>query len=190
LNINSTGGEVVLGMIVLGLGLGFSMSLYTLIVQNALPTRIGEATGALVFFRSIGGALALGLMGSLLNSAYLPAFRRALPASVTHTVPDKMLAVFDNPQILLSPDMMTKVQAQFAAQGAQGQALFQQIIEAVKVGLVQGIHEGFIMSFVLMLISLFAVFFLPEIALRGPARGKPISTAASDKEEVQEAVAS
>ncbi len=185
LNINSTGGEVVLGMIVLGLGLGFSMSLYTLIVQNALPTRIGEATGALVFFRSIGGALALGLMGSLLNSAYLPAFRRALPASVTHAVPGKMLSVFDNPQILLSPDMMSKVQAQFAAQGAQGQAIFQRIIEAVKVGLVQGIHEGFIMSFVLMLMSLVAVFFLPEIALRGPARGRPASTAARDAEPVE-----
>jgi EmrB/QacA subfamily drug resistance transporter len=190
LNINSTGGEVVLGMVVLGLGLGFGMSLYTVIVQNALPTRIGEATGALVFFRSIGGALALGLMGSLLNSAYLPAFHRALPASVTHAVPSNVLAVFDNPQILLSADMMTKVQAQFAAQGAQGQVILQQIIQAVKVGLVQGIHDAFIMGFVLMLVSLVVVFFLPEIALRGPERGKPISVSARDREKVQEAVAS
>src|SRR6266852_1711189 len=50
LDVNSGNTDVLLGMLVLGVGMGFGMSLYTLIVQNALPRKIGEATAALTFF--------------------------------------------------------------------------------------------------------------------------------------------
>src|SRR5215469_12577641 len=48
LDVNATNNDVLLAMLVLGLGLGFGMALYTLIVQNALPQKIGQATSALV----------------------------------------------------------------------------------------------------------------------------------------------
>jgi hypothetical protein len=48
------------------------MSLYTLIVQNALPTKIGQVTAGLTFFRSIGGTIAVAAMGSVMNSYYVP----------------------------------------------------------------------------------------------------------------------
>lgn len=54
-------------MMVLGLGLGIGMSLYTLIVQNALPTKIGQSTATLTFFRQIGGTIALAAMGSVMT---------------------------------------------------------------------------------------------------------------------------
>ncbi|HTD18648.1 MAG TPA: MDR family MFS transporter, partial [Ktedonobacteraceae bacterium] len=44
LNVHSVPLDLTLAMIVLGFGLGFGMSLYTIIVQNALPNKIGEAT--------------------------------------------------------------------------------------------------------------------------------------------------
>ena len=47
LNVNSTNNDVLVAMLVLGLGLGIGMSLYTLIVQNALPTKIGQSTATL-----------------------------------------------------------------------------------------------------------------------------------------------
>src|SRR5258708_15171246 len=90
-------------MLVLGLGLGFGMALYTLIVQNALPTKIGQATAALTFFRQIGGTIALAAMGSVMTAAYLPAFHNALPAAVTQVIPAQGLAAFNKPQIPLSP---------------------------------------------------------------------------------------
>ena len=65
LNINSTNQDVLLAMVVMGLGVGTGMSLYSLIVQNALPTKIGQATAALTFFRSIGGTIGLAAMGSI-----------------------------------------------------------------------------------------------------------------------------
>src|SRR3984893_7521240 len=82
LNINSTQIDVIADMIILGLGLGTGMSLYSLIVQNALPIKIGQATATLTFFRSIAGTVGLAAMGSVVNSAYLPAFQNALPPGV------------------------------------------------------------------------------------------------------------
>src|SRR5205085_4039619 len=163
LDVNSGNNDVLLAMLVMGLGMGFGMSLYTLIVQNALPRKIGQATSALVFFRSIGGTIGLAAMGSVMTSAYLPAFKSALtdslskqslPAAARQAIETKFLAIFNNPQILLSPDALTKMRAAAAAQGPQGLALFNLVIEAVKTGLTQGIHNVFIMSFGLMIVGL------------------------------------
>lgn len=167
LDINSTNTDILIAMLVLGVGMGFSMSLYTLIVQNALPTKIGQATSSLVFFRSIGGTIGLAAMGSLMTSAYLPAFHNALSPTLKKLVPANVLSFFDNPQILLSADAQTKMQAQFAHFGPQGAALYHSLITAVKIGLVQGIHNVFVLSAITMLIGLVAVLFLKEVPLRG-----------------------
>src|SRR5260221_2068413 len=103
LDVNATNNDVLLAMLVLGLGLGFGMSLYTLIVQNALPTKIGQATAALTFFRQIGGTIALAAMGSVMTAAYLPAFHNALPAAGTQGLPAPVLAAFHKPRMPLLP---------------------------------------------------------------------------------------
>ena len=167
LNVNSTNNDVLLAMLVLGLGLGIGMSLYTLIVQNALPTKIGQSTAALTFFRQIGGTIALAAMGSVMTAAYLPAFHSALPVAILHTVPAQFLAAFNNPQILLSPTTLAQIQSHAEAMGPQSVAMLHQIIEAVKVGLAQGIHNVFVLSLGLMIVGLIAVFFLKEIPLKG-----------------------
>src|SRR5947208_6072359 len=102
LNVNSAYTDLIVAMIVFGLGLGFSMSLYTVIVQNALSTRIGEATSGLIFFRSIGATVAVAAMGSILTSTYLTAFHNAIPAQVKAGIPATLISSFDNRNILLS----------------------------------------------------------------------------------------
>lgn len=176
LDVNATNSDVLLATIVLGVGLGFSMSLYTVIVQNATPHKIGQGTAVLTFFRSIGGTIGLAAMGSVMTAAYLPAFHTALPASIEHAVPGKVLSSFDNPQILLLPDAQAKVQAQFAAFGGQSSTFYHQLIEAVKIGLTQGIHDVFVLTVVIMALALVAVFFLKEIPLRGGSRAEKKTT--------------
>ena len=167
LNVNSTNNDVLVAMLVLGLGLGIGMSLYTLIVQNALPTKIGQSTATLTFFRQIGGTIALAAMGSVMTAAYLPAFHSALPTAILHAVPAQYLAAFNNPQILLSPTTLAQIESHAAAMGPQSVAMLHQIIEAVKIGLTQGIHNVFLLSLGLMIVGLIAVFFLKEIPLKG-----------------------
>jgi EmrB/QacA subfamily drug resistance transporter len=167
LNAQSAPIDMIVSMVVLGLGLGTSMSLYTLIVQNALPTRIGQSTSTLTFFRQIGGTVALALMGSVMSSAYGPAFNDALPDQVKQTIPTKILSIFKDPNVLLDAKVQQSVSQQLGAFGAQAQALFGQLMEAVKQGLTQGIHDIFLLSLGLIVIALISVFFLKEIPLTG-----------------------
>lgn len=183
LDVHSMPLDLTLAMIVLGLGLGFGMALYTIIVQNAWQNKIGEATSALTFFRQIGATVALAAMGSIMSAAYIPAFHDALPASVKHILPAQVLSFFDNPNILLSADAQKQMMTKFASFGPQGMALYQQLLEAVKVGLTQGIHNVFILSTVLMILGLVAVFFLKEIPLRG---GKKQASTETSEETVVE----
>jgi EmrB/QacA subfamily drug resistance transporter len=171
LGLTSTNGDVVLAMIVLGIGMGTGMSLYTLLVQNALPTKIGQATATLTFFRSIGSTIALAAMGSIMNTAYQPAFDAALPPALHAQVPAQALAAFQNPQILLSPEAQAQVHQQFTAAGAQGEATFAALMSAVKAGLVHGIQSVFLLSLGITLLGLVVVFFLKEIPLRGRRKG-------------------
>jgi len=180
LDVNSTNTDMIIAMIVLGLGLGFSMSLYTVIVQNALPTRIGQATSGLTFFRSIGATIAVAAMGSILTSAYVPGFHKAIPAQVKAVVPGKFLSVFDNPNVLLSQDLQNQLLEKFSAFGPQGKALYAQLLQAVKVGLTSGVHNVFVLSTVLMCVGFVAIFFLKEIPLRGGKRSVASSQASED----------
>lgn len=184
LDVNSDNTDVLLALLVFGLGMGFGMSLYTLIVQNAIPNKIGQATATLTFFRSIGGTIALAAMGSVLNSAYLPAFNNALPHAIKRlaTVQPKVaqfLGIFHNPQVLLQPDVEAQLLTQATHQGAAAVTMFNQVIESVKVGLSAGIHDVFLITMVVIVVGTIAVFFLKEIPLRG-GRQKASETPAEE----------
>ena len=189
LDVNSDNTDVLLALLVFGLGMGFGMSLYTLIVQNAMPNKIGQATAALTFFRSIGGTIALAAMGSVLNSAYLPAFNNALPHAIKHlaTVQPKVaqfLGIFHNPQVLLQPDVEAQFLTQATHQGAAAVTMFHQVLASVKVGLSAGIHDVFLITIVIIVVGTIAVLFLKEIPLRG-ARQRASETPAEETPEAE-----
>jgi hypothetical protein len=171
LNVHSTQRDVTLIMLVLGLGMGTSMSLYTLIVQNALPTRIGETSAGLTFFRQIGATIGLAAMGSVLNSSYATAFKNAVPAPLK-ALPDSVLGFFTkSPQVLLSSQTQAALRQQFGQQGPQGLAILGTLMNAVKVGLANSLHNIFFFSLGLSIIGFVILFFLKEIPLSGGRAG-------------------
>jgi len=73
--------RVSLYMVIAGVGLGPSMPLYTLAVQNSVDFRkIGQATSAVQFFRQIGGALGTAVLGTVLATGLASAFATNMPA--------------------------------------------------------------------------------------------------------------
>jgi len=157
---------LLVAMLVLGLGVGSGLAVYTTVVQNVYPKKIGAASSTLVFFRQLGGTIGLAAMGSVLVSSYIPAFHAALPDTLRHFLPTSILSAFDNPLILLSPEALSHIHAGFAGYGVQGMTAFNILLQAVKTGLAQSVHNVFVLSLVIILFGLIAVFFPKEIPLR------------------------
>ncbi|QRK10850.1 MFS transporter [Archangium violaceum] len=62
----STQAEVTVKMVLVGLGMGPSLPLYTLAIQNAVPpAQVGVATSAVTFFRQMGSTIGVALLGTV-----------------------------------------------------------------------------------------------------------------------------
>jgi EmrB/QacA subfamily drug resistance transporter len=80
---DSTQAEVTLKMVLIGLGMGPTLPLYTLVVQNASrPEELGVVTAGSIFARALGQVIGLALFGTL--------FATTLALSVTASV-DRIL---------------------------------------------------------------------------------------------------
>ena len=166
LDLHTTIFYVVIALLVLGVGIGAGQSVYIVTVQNAMPNRIGQASSALVFFRQLGQSIGLAAIGGVVTASYVPAFSAALPAALRQHLPATLLTVFEDPLVLLSPDAMTTIRANFAHAGPQGLAAFHAILTAVKLGLVHSIHDAILLSLGLVIATFVVVAFLKEIPLR------------------------
>jgi EmrB/QacA subfamily drug resistance transporter len=167
MGLDATEGDVARNMFVVGLGIGISMTLFTIIVQNAFPpARIGQVTGALSFFREIGGTIGLAVLGSVMTNRFQSQFQRHLPLILKQTIPPGQLAQLENPQLLLSPDAVARVQQGFDAYGPGGHALFLQLMATIHISLADAITWGFLVGACLIGAGFIATLCLREIPLR------------------------
>jgi EmrB/QacA subfamily drug resistance transporter len=79
-------------MLLMGLGIGPSMSGFTVVVQNSAPiSQLGVATSTLTFLRQVGGTVGLAISGTLFSQE----FTQKLPGSlIAQGVPDKLAHQF------------------------------------------------------------------------------------------------
>lgn len=76
---DSTQTEVTLRMILVGLGLGPSIPLFTLAIQSAVaPAQIGVATSTATFSRQLGATVGLALMGTVFATTLASGMTRGL----------------------------------------------------------------------------------------------------------------
>jgi EmrB/QacA subfamily drug resistance transporter len=165
---NTSESEIILYMVLLGLGIGASMTIFTVVVQSAFPkARLGQVTSNLQFFREIGGVIGLAILGSVMTGRFQTHFEAALPSTRAQIIPTSQLRLFENPQLLLSPETVARIQQAFAAYGAAGDSLFAQLIATIRLSLAQAISDVFLVGAMLIALGLVATLFLREIPLRG-----------------------
>jgi EmrB/QacA subfamily drug resistance transporter len=163
---------VVRNMIILGLGMGPAMPVFTLASQNAVKiSQLGVVTSLTQFARSIGSTLGVALFGSLLTNQFAPAFRSSLPSQVTDAVPPSVLKQFQNPQVLLNPQLADALRQQANPQ------VFDALFEAIKIGLVSALHDVFLLGAVLGAMGLVITLFLKELPLRKSYAPTPLEAA-------------
>lgn len=140
----TTQAMAVLNMIVVGFGLGVTMPIFVMAVQNAVPPRqIGSVTSLVQFFRSMGGTLGVAGLGAVLSHHMAAEMRTLFPASGTS---------LPNPQGLMAPGAATQMPIALR--------------EALQQVLSHGLHHVFVYG-VILAASAFAIsLFLKEVALR------------------------
>ena len=131
---------IVRNMIVVGVGLGLTMPIYTLAVQNSVDRRmLGVATAATQFFRQIGGTVGTAIFTSLMLTRYHEQFNAGVPAGV----PTEALAAFDNP--LQLAQILPQLQQQFG-QTPAGAQLLTVLLANVRESLVYAIQGSFLLA--------------------------------------------
>jgi EmrB/QacA subfamily drug resistance transporter len=165
LNVDSSRMDVVYAMVIFGIGLGTSMPLFMLAVQNAVPYRfMGISTSTMQFLRSVGGTFGVAIMFSFIQRGYHDALAQTVPAPVRDH--PEIETVLDDPQFVLNENALDRVREGFAVFGEQGEALFAETIGGVKEALAIGISDAFMISVFVLVVALVISFFMEEIPLR------------------------
>lgn len=144
-------------MALLGLGVGTSMPLHSIIVQNAIPQRLlGVGTASVQFFRQIGGTMGIAIFGAVLIST----FAAGLEAN---DVPGSDLLA-ERPQILLDPEALDAFRAEVDAEspGASVAA-----VAAAREALADSTGKIFLIATIIGVVSTIVVLALPQIHMRG-----------------------
>jgi EmrB/QacA subfamily drug resistance transporter len=166
MSAETSNARAITNIVVTGFGLGITMPLYVLAIQNAVPySALGTATSSAAFFRSISGAFGLTIFGTVMNNRFASEFTAELPSQVKEVMPASQLdSIVHNPQALFSTDATDQLKS-FFEQLPQGMTLFNQLMHTLKSALNSGITEVFFLAFILVAVGWVANFFLKEIPL-------------------------
>ncbi|WP_433362328.1 DHA2 family efflux MFS transporter permease subunit [Actinoplanes sp. CA-142083] len=149
-------------MFVLGLGIGLSMQVLTIAVQNTVPyADLGTATSGVTFFRTLGSSFGTAIFGTLYANHLAPALAKALTGAEASTA-----SAAQNPELLRQLPPVTAVPI-IDAYAHSIDYVFRWVVPVAVLGFV-------------------VALFLKEVPLRGSARaaatdvGEGFSPPASD----------
>jgi EmrB/QacA subfamily drug resistance transporter len=162
MTVDTTYWTAVINIVITGFGLGITMPVFLIAVQNTVPHSVlGIATSTNTFFRTVGGAIGLAIVGSVMNGKFLSEFINNLSADVAAIIPPEQLnAIADNPQALVSSEAQAQLQSIFAGLGERGIQLFYNLVTTLREALSTALSEVFLVSFTVVIIALLFTFYL------------------------------
>ncbi|MBI4232948.1 MAG: MFS transporter [Chloroflexi bacterium] len=160
--------RAVFDIIIVGLGLGTTFPSFTIAVQNAVPHRVmGIATSSTQFFRSIGGTMGLAVLGATLTHRFTAHLLAELPPAVTQVLPaDRLSQLTRNPQALMNPSTLGRLQDSFSQLGPRATDLAQQMVHALRGALALAIGDVFLIALAAVATSFVVTLFLKEVPLK------------------------
>ncbi len=139
---------VVMGYLALaGAGMGFSMVTLLIAVQTSVPRdQLGIATSGTVFFRSIGGAVGVAVMGAVL-SAQMQVQANHLPRLSDTLSAEKLADLLRHPDALINPAARAQLPAP--------------VLDVLQQVLATALHWVFVVGLIVALLALLVTLFLP-----------------------------
>jgi EmrB/QacA subfamily drug resistance transporter len=172
-------------MFLAGLGVGPTFSVFTVVIQNAVPFRqLGVATSNLTFFRQIGGSVALAFVGTIFATTFE---EDLVPQMAASGVPQQLIDQFSQGGGSFDTSSLTGVGDMGAAILASVPEQFRSFVEPYIPNIVEGIHGAFSLAVgqtfwlgvVGSVIAVIAALAIKEIPLRH-SNEAPVPTKAID----------
>ncbi len=170
---------LMIQMAILGIGLGATFPTFQIVAQNAFDSRrLGEVTGGVQLFRSLGGAIGTAMMGGVLNTE----MSRVVKLLNGHSFVTLMMEAFPGspfdhltPNILqssLTPETQAHLIRMFnSVDPSIREGLldsFPDFMYTIQTGFGSAMSHIFSTAMVSIAVALIVVLvFLPEIPLRG-----------------------
>ncbi|PZM65500.1 MDR family MFS transporter [Paenibacillus dendritiformis] len=161
----------VIYMCIVGLGLGISMPVFSLTIQNAVePQQLGVATASSQLFRSLGGTIGIAVMGTVMNSHMTSKMTELGAASgaaggqmqIDPKYADSIKEVM-NPQTLLDQPKLESIMSQLPP---ELQTMVDNLVHMVREALSYGVTSTFLTGAIVTAVAVVLTFFLKEIPLR------------------------
>lgn len=162
-------------MFILGVGIGPTLAVFTIILQNAVPfAKLGVATSNLTFFRQIGGVVGLSFAGTIFGTS----LRDQIPTQLAAAgVPQQIIAGFQgagfdpNNFIGVGGDLGQTILANTPEQFRPVlEPLVPKIVDAIYASMTLAIANVFWLGVIGGTASLIAVLFIRELPLRTASR--------------------
>lgn len=153
-DVSTTNQQVIVAMILIGLGLGSSMQAYVLIVQNSVRRQdLAVATSTTQLSRSIGAAIGLAVLGTILSQGMASSMAKYLPPAAVQKFkssggPGAASAVFDPSQLAHLPPV---------------------IAAGIRHGLADALHPVFMAGLPIIAVAFVATLLIKELPLRQTA---------------------
>jgi len=171
-----------LWMFITGVGIGPTLSVFTIVVQSSVPmARLGVATSNLTFFRQIGGSVGLAIVGTVFGTTFN---NQLVPQLVANGIPqqgaERLAEVAGN-----AGGEVTGVGTSLADQLAavlppELQALIAPIVTSIHDAFSLAIAATFVVGVVTTLLALGATLMLREQPLRRTVGARPDGTVAGN----------
>ncbi|HUQ43552.1 MAG TPA: MDR family MFS transporter [Candidatus Limnocylindria bacterium] len=128
-------------MFITGLGIGPTLSVFTIVIQNAVPfSKLGVATSNLTFFRQVGGSVGLALLGTVFGSR----LSEELPTQlVAAGVPQQFVSQFGGGNVAGAEKLIVVGQDLGASILAGVPEQFRAVVEPLIPNIILGIHQAF-----------------------------------------------
>jgi len=153
-SVSTTNQQAIEAMICIGLGLGLTMQTYTLVVQNSVDRQdMAVATSATQLSRSLGAAVGLAILGTILTQGMATSMAKYLPASALQQLQAAgggatATAVFDPAQLARLPPL---------------------IAAGIRHGLADALHPVFLAGLPMIAIAFVVTLLIKEVPLRQTA---------------------
>lgn len=153
---------LVFHLVISGIGMGLTMPVYPLIVQNAVEHKyLGVATATSQLFRQMGATVGVSIMGLIMTTK----MSQKLSESSLPPLPEGAMGDVDvlNPQLLMSPQAVEEMKQKLSI---EMHPLFEELMASSKEALNYALSEVFWFGTGMVVLAFILTLFLKEIPLR------------------------